>query len=218
MELNNYINEFFDGRNYNIAKTIPFGKDNPLYGVFTKDLPSCLRRLVNKLDDTPIAKKYEYNGSIGKGGFADVFWFGCKLPLLAPSWHEGFYIVYLLSKDAQSLYLSLMLGTEIIFTKAEFEQKVKDLRIPKEELTSILQKDIAGADGIDLTPFDFGKIQLGDTYLAKAYEIANIFSIKYDSTEGAPTQTKIEDDLKNFLEVYKRCAFIYDGKKVPNCK
>lgn len=218
MELNDYIKEFFDGRNYNIAKTLPFGKDNPLYGVFTKDLPSCLRRLTKKLDNTAIAQKYEYNGSIGKGRFADVFWFGCKLPFLAPSWHEGFYIVYLLSKDAKKIYLSFILGTEIIFTKAEFEQKITELRSSKEELITTLQKNTAGADGLDLSPFDFGKIQLGDTYLAKAYENANIFSIKYDSKDETPTQIKIEEDLKKFLTVYKRCAFVYNGKKVPNCK
>lgn len=218
MELAKYIESFFDERIFKLSQEYHAGKENPWYNVYTKELPSVMRQLVNQLEDAEIKNNYEYEGSIGVGRRAEVFWFGCKHPMLAPTWNKGFYLVYLLSGDGKRLYLSLMLGTEIVASDVELENRSRELYAEKKKITADLRAAAGGAEGLDLSPFSFERIHLGKTPLARAYEIASILSIMYDSKDGVPSQGQLEKDLKNFLVVYKRCRFIYNGKDVPNCK
>lgn len=218
MELTDYIKEIFDERNFNLARSFQATKLNPWYKTYTEDLPSVLKKLVNKLEEAKIKDSYKYEGSIGAGKRAEVFWFGCRHPELALTWSDGFYIVYLLSSDGKRLYLSLILGTEIIASTTELEIKSHLLEQEKNRITADLKAVAGGSDGLDLSTFDFGNIKLGCSPLAKAYEIASILNIMYDSKDGAPSQEQLENDLSNFLVVYKRCRFIYSGKKVPNRK
>lgn len=218
MDLADYVKDIFDENNFRLARSINYSTTHPWYAPFTKDLPSALRRVIyNKLEDAPLKEKYDYKGSIGAGILADVFWFGCRHPDLAPSWQKGFYIVYLLSNDGKRLYLSLILGTEVVATPLQLNAKARELKIFKDQIVSTLKADAAGVDGLNLNPFNFGKISLGGkSCLARAYEIANIFSIRYDSKDGMPTEQQLEDDLKKFLVVYKRCLTLFRGN-VPNC-
>lgn len=217
MELADYVKGIFDENNFRLARNIDYSKNHPWYIPFTKDLPYALKRVVEKLELAPLKAKYDYEGSIGAGKLADVFWFGCRHPDLAPSWQEGFYIVYLLSNDGKRLYLSLILGTEVVFSPKQLALKAQELNVSKAHITSELKADAMGENGLNLDPFNFGMISLGGTScLARAYEIANIFSIRYDSKDGMPTEQQLEDDLKKFLDVYKRCLTLFRGN-VPNC-
>ena len=217
MEFANYVEGIFDKNNYRLARNVDYSKTHPWYIPFTKDLPTALKKVVNKLEDAPLKAKYDYEGSIGAGKLADVFWFGCRHPDLAPSWQKGFYIVYLLSNDGRRLYLSLILGTEVVFTPKQLAQKAQELNVSKAHIISKLKANTMGEDGLNLNPFNFGKISLGGkSCLARAYEIANIFSIRYDSKDGMPTKQLLEEDLKKFLNVYKRCLTLFRGN-VPNC-
>lgn len=218
MELVDYVKEIFDARNFALAQSFYATKSNPWCKPFTEDLPSALKKVVNKLERAPLKVSYEYKGSIGTGKLADVFWFGCRHPDLAPSWQQGFYIVYLLSNDGKRLYLSLILGTEVVFTPQQLKEKAKDLKESKERIISKLEGDTAGVDGLKLDEFNFNMISLGGkSNLARAYEMANIFSIMYDSRNGIPTEERLEHDLGKFLAVYKRCLTLFRDK-VPNCR
>ena len=217
MEFAEYVKEIFDANNYRLARNVNYSKEHPWYDPFTKILPSALKKIVDVLETAPLKNSYDYEGSIGAGRLADVFWFGCRHPHLAPTWQKGFYIVYLLSNDGTRLYLSLILGTEIVFSAEELAMKAEQLRGPKSLIISTLQANVAGVNGLDLRPFNFGQISLGGrSNLARAYEIANIFSIKYDSRVEIPSEAKLEENLGNFWAVYKRCLTLF-GENVPNC-
>lgn len=219
MELEDYVRNIFNERNYQLARSIDYSKTHPWFVPFTKDLPSVLKRLVNRLEESePLKDRYVYEGSIGAGKLADIFWFGFRHPKLAPSWQEGFYIVYLLSNDGKRLYLSLILGTEIVFSQAELEKKALELQSAKDQVLNALRNDAMGVDGLDLQPFNFGQVSFGgSSNLARAYEIANIFSIKYDSEVQIPSEEQLENDLGKFLAVYKRCVTLFQ-EYVPNCR
>lgn len=110
------------------------------------------------------------------------------------------------------------MGTEVIASQKQLDEKKELLSKEKEQILDDLKNDASINGVIDLSPFDFGDIHVGDAFLAKAYEIASIFNIKYDSANGSPSIEKLKGDLKQFLDVYKRCRTIYGSRKsIPNC-
>ena len=72
------------------------------FGVFVRnEIPSALynTRLIN-------ADQYLITGSVGQGNWAMIPWVGIFDRRITTSANKGVYIVYLLSKDGNSLYLT----------------------------------------------------------------------------------------------------------------
>ena len=81
---------------------------NPFRDLIGKEIPNLLRQSTN------IAPPYHIVGSYGKGRWTAVPWIAVFDSRITTSAQKGVYIVYLLNKDTQELYLTF----EIAATEA----------------------------------------------------------------------------------------------------
>lgn len=177
---------------YISAKQFPFA--GHLLGVYIRnDAPEFLYQtgLVDR-------QTYLITGSVGQGNWAMVPWiciFNRKITTTAT---KGVYIVYLLSKDGNSLYLTLNQGCTDIRKNHSKKETIAIMRRKAEEL----------AENIDSRGFlSDENINLGTglTELAEMYQKGTIFYKKY-CKDSVPDERELRDDLSKMMDIYKEYA------------
>lgn len=177
---------------YIVAKEEP-QKGHPLGEYFRNEIP-------DEIYETGIVdeEKYLVKGSVGNGNWAAVPWVCVFDRNITNSATKGVYIVYLLAKDCQTLYLTFNQGCTDIRSN---NSKKETIRIMRENAKYI-------ADHIDSRGFaDDEEINLGDnlTELAELYQKGAIFYKAY--RKGAvPPDAELRSDLMNMMEIYKEYA------------
>ena len=152
------------------------------------------------------AKKYLITGSVGQGNWATVPWVCIFNRAITTSATKGVYIVYLLSKDGKTLYLT-------------FNQGCTDIRNThsKKETIDIMRKkaqDIIAA--IDSRGFRSDEdINLGDnlTELAYLYQKGTIFYKAY-TIDNIFSEDELRADLEKMICIYN--DYILLGKNQAN--
>lgn len=112
--LNKLMNEYLD------AKKAPFG-NSPMIEFVTKTV----RRLFGNLE---FLNGYLINSSAGKGNWADVPWIAIMDKRITTTALEGVYIVYLMSADCSSIYLTLNQGCTNLKNKIGKKAAIDSLR------------------------------------------------------------------------------------------
>lgn len=174
------------------AKEFPFA-GHPLGVYLRKDAPEAIYQ-------TGLADRQTYliTGSVGQGNWAMVPWiciFNRKITTTAT---RGIYIVYLLSKDGNSLYLTLNQGCTDIRKNHSRKEAIAIMRRKAEEIVG----------EIDSRGFSVDEnINLGSnlTELAEMYQKGTIFYKKY-SKGAVPDEKVLCDDLKKMMEIYEEYA------------
>lgn len=174
------------------AKQRPFA-GHPLGVYLRNDAPESIYQtgLVDR-------QAYLITGSVGQGNWAMVPWiciFNRKITTTAT---KGVYIVYLLSKDGNSLYLTLNQGCAEIRKNNSKKETIAIMRRKAKEL----------AGKIDSRGFSTDEnINLGDglTELAEMYQKGTIFYKKY-SKGSVPEEKELCDDLEKMMIIYKEYA------------
>lgn len=96
-------------------------KDHPLFSTITLDLPTLLR---------PASSAYPHfvwQGSVGKGQWADAPWLAVFDPVVTDTAQLGYYPVYLFSGALDAVYLSMNQGMTLLrkeYTHAEEARQV----------------------------------------------------------------------------------------------
>ncbi len=163
---------------------------HPLGAYFRSEIPKIFY-------DTGLVDKeiYLVSGSVGQGNWATVPWICIFNRSITTSAIKGEYIVYLLSKDGTSLYLTFNQGcTEIRNTHS----KQETIAIMREKAKDIVAK-------IDSRGFRSDQnIDLGEglTDLAELYEKGTIFYKEYKAGE-VPPESELRQDLINMLAIYE---------------
>ena len=75
------------------------------YKLLIEGIPQKLENLISK-------KNYQVESSLGKGYVAGIPWISIFNKQVTTTVQEGFYIVYLFSRNAKKIYLSIGLGAE----------------------------------------------------------------------------------------------------------
>ena len=184
--LKNVIQKLLD--EYLAAKTQPFSGSQ--FGSFVrKDIPSAFYS-TKLVDET----KYLVSASVGKGNWAIVPWICIFDRTITTSATKGVYVVYLLSKDTNTMYLTLNQGCTDIRSSHSKKETIQIMRARAKEITSV----------IDYKDFRVDEsIHLGDglTELAELYQKGTICYKSYK--KGAiPTEEELRIDLLNVLEIY----------------
>ena len=138
-----------------------------------------------KNDITPLAAKENLltESSIGHGSISKVPWVRVYDEVAAPSAKNGVYIVYLFSKNCDSVFLTLNQGVEN----------------SKKELVEITTKKIQqGVDCRDFIPYQEQIKELGK------YQNSTIFFKKYDKF-ALPSEEEMQKDLSTVINIYKDC-------------
>ena len=187
-KLRELFEKFMNG--YENAKSEGFA-GNPMGTLVKNDIP-------NAIYDTGIVdpQKYLINGSIGQGNWVTIPWICIFDRSITTSAQKGIYIVYLLSKTGNSLYLTFNQGcTEI----KSINSKQDTLRILQERAGAIAEKiDNRGfgvGDGIDLEATNYGEMYQKGTIFYKEYKRGAV-----------PSEAELQQDLSKMMDIYREYA------------
>lgn len=138
---------------------------------------------------------YLITGSVGQGNWAMIPWvciFDRKITNTAT---KGIYIVYLLSKDGNSLYLSFNQGCTDI---RKNNSKKDTIRIMHEKAEAIRQQ----IDSRGFQADNDAKLGDGLTELGELYQEGMIFYKEYKKG-NVPDEAELQNDLSRMMDIYK---------------
>jgi 5-methylcytosine-specific restriction enzyme B len=150
--------------------------------------------------DTGLVDRDDYlvTGSVGQGNWALVPWVCVFDKSITTSATKGVYIVYLLAKDGNSLYLTFNQGCTDIRNTHTKRETIQIMRNIAQEI----------ANRIDSRGFatDF-TIDLGSelTELAEMYAKGTVFYKKYIKG-NIPDEIELENDLAKMMDIYREYA------------
>lgn len=181
------LNKFL--KNYPDVTSQPFA-GNSFRTFVRNDIPKAIY-------ETGLTPKstYHVTASVGQGNWAMVPWIGIFDRSITISATKGLYIVYLLSRDGQRLYLTFNQGcTEIRKTHS------------KRDTFSIMRRQAQDiASQIDSRGFATDEdINLGEhlTELGEMYQRGTIFYKQY-MKDQLPSETDLQKDLSAMMEIYR---------------
>lgn len=177
------LNEYIE------AKQAPF-TGHPLGSFFRNDIPSFIYK--TGLVDS---KTHLIAGSVGKGNWAMVPWICIFDRQITTSATKGVYIVYLLSKDGNTLYLTFNQGcTEIRNTHS----KAETIKIMRQKAAEIVSQ----IDGRGFASDENVNLGSGLTELGELYQRGTIFYKAYHKG-NVPSDEVLKADLKNMMDIYR---------------
>lgn len=194
-----------------MMKEYPTAKNQKMAGhamgeFIRNTVPNYLRR--TRLFDY----KYDIIGSAGKGRWAHVHWVGIFNRSLGANPQRGVFIVYLMSKDCKSIYLTFNQGCQDELEKNSVEYVSNNMfdyntviatsQILKERARKIISK--IDSRGFETNRNTYNSIKLGNnlTPVTKAYESGVIFYKQY-KIDNVPSDDVLLEDLKKMLDIYK---------------
>ena len=171
-----------------VAKGQAFS-NNP-YGAFVRtEIPEVLY-------DTGLVdrEKYLITASVGAGNWAMIPWICIFDRSITTSATKGVYIVYLLSKDSERLYLTLNQGCTEIRKQHSRRETIDIMHQKAEEIRASVSAQGFTADC---------DIDLGDglTELGILYREGTIFYKRYD-VNAVPDEAELRDDLSRMMSIY----------------
>lgn len=155
--------------------------------VVTRIIPSVI---TGKANLNP--ERYHITGSIGKGQYAEVPWVAIFNKNITKSATKGIYVVYLISADMKTVYLSLNQGFTYFREKFGGKKGKKEIIKMADFLRQSIPRTSSATYKIDLK---------AEKSLAKGYEAAHITGIKYD-INNLPSDEILIADLLDILDIY----------------
>jgi len=155
--------------------------------------------------------KYDIKASVGQGKWAQVPWIGIFRRTITTSAMAGVYIVYLLSSNANSLYLTFNQGFTEIASNVPKSETIKRMRAIASNLINKLDKHGFNSDE---------NINLGSnlTNRAEMYQLGTIFYKQY-TKQNLPSEEQLRMDLKEMLEIYEEYYNkVFNAEKLGNDK
>ena len=140
-------------------------------------------------------EKYKINASVGQGIWAQVPWIGIFRAEITDSAQNGVYIVYLLSADGNSLFLTFNQGFTDIAKDKTAKETVDEMRMRASNCIHKLNKHSFRSDE---------NIRLGRnlTNRAEMYQKGTIFYKEYQK-QNLPSEEILRHDLEDMLEIYE---------------
>ena len=140
-------------------------------------------------------EKYKIKASVGQGIWAQVPWIGIFRAEITDSAQNGVYIVYLLSADGNSLFLTFNQGFTDIAKDKTAKETVDEMRMRASNCIHKLNKHSFRSDE---------NIRLGRnlTNRAEMYQKGTIFYKEYQK-QNLPSEEILRHDLEDMLEIYE---------------
>jgi hypothetical protein len=138
---------------------------------------------------------------------ADIFWFGVLDRQITDDPQKGIYVVYLVSYDGKSIYLSLIQAINgAIRNAVECENTIRRLRTARRGLIETIENRLAGtpqnyAEGFTKGTIDLSIDDSGNFFTAQAYQEAVLYSKKY-SCDNVPSEEDLREDLWKMMKIY----------------
>lgn len=181
---------------YAIARTQIF-TGHPLGVFFRKEIP---RRIYNTgiVDE----RTHLITGSTGQGGWVDSAWFAIFDRRITTSARKGVYIVYLLSNDGSTLYITLNQGCESIRANNSKKETVFIMRKQAQKIISKIDTKHFKTDeninlGMDLT--ERAEMYQKGTICYKAYKRGEV-----------PSEDELRNDLTKMMAIYDEYFKVFE--------
>jgi 5-methylcytosine-specific restriction protein A len=159
---------------------------SPAATVVTKAVPDAIRQ-------TGLANQYVVQGSAGKGDWTHTPWVALLDPAETSSVEEGVYVVYLLSKGCERLYLTLNQGC----TTLKNESSIPNARVELSRRAETIRSRLT-PDRLRLIDIDLGTA----VWRADLYERGTILGAVYNRSE-LPDELELRRDLEEALRLYR---------------
>ena len=141
---------------------------------------------------------YLITGSVGQGNWATIPWICIFDRSITTSATKGVYIVYLLSKTGDSLYITFNQGCTDIRNTHSKQDTIKIMREKAADIASRI--DSRGFNTDDNINLGQGLTELGELY-----QKGTIFYKEYH--KGAvPSEQELQTDLSKMMDIYKEYA------------
>lgn len=157
---------------------------------FRKDIPLIIY-------ETGIVDTADYliTGSVGQGNWAMIPWICIFDRSITTTATKGIYIVYLLSKDGNSIYISFNQGCTEIRRAHSKKDTINIMHQNADKIRSRIDNRGFAADN---------RVSLGNslTELGELYQEGMIFYKEYKK-ESVPLEAELQEDLRRMMEIYK---------------
>lgn len=141
----------------------------------------------------PIARGYLVQGSAGKGDWTHMPWVAILDPSETSTVEEGVYVVYLLSKGCERLYLTLNQGC----TTLKDESGIPAARAELSRRSAIMRERLK-PERLGLTELDLGT----NVWRADLYKHGAVLRAAYDRA-NMPSDEELQLDLAEALQLYR---------------
>lgn len=182
-------------REYAVAAKEDF-TGHPFADYVRNEIPSNVSSVIPNYPELKVV------ASAGKGRWSDAPWIGIFDPIVTTTAQEGYYPVYLFTRDLKSVYLSMNQGMaelrKELGTTVSHEILMKRALVLQARLTAE-QKEVFPVRNIDL------KAAGPQTRLA-FYEPGHSFGKRY-SRESLPSEGVLVSDLQTMLDSYRSLTF-----------
>lgn len=187
MEIKVFINKILN--EYIEAKQQVFA-GNPMGNYFRNNIPEVIYQTGIVDED-----KYLITGSVGQGNWATIPWVAIFDRSITITATKGVYIVYLLSKDGNTLYLTFIQGCTDIKIGNKKKDKIAFMRDKAAEIISKIDNRGFNTDN---------KIDLGSNLreTPELYQKGTIFYKAYHKG-NVPEEAELRDDLSKMMAIYK---------------
>lgn len=177
-------------KEYSIEKENDF-TDNQLANFLRNDAPGIVQTALS----LPKDKDYYVKGSPGKGNWAKIPWVGVFNKKVAQSPQDGVYVIYLLSADCQTLYLTFNQGCSEL-SKTFGQDTPKILRERAKKMIPMLDNHGFKSDE---------DICLGESLnnRSELYQKGCVFYKSYEM-KNLPNDEELRADLINMVKIYEQ--------------
>lgn len=158
----------------------------PAAAIVGKAVPDAIRA-------TAIAEGYVVQGSAGKGDWTHTPWVAVLDPAETSTVEEGIYVVYLLSKGCERLYLTLNQGCTTLKDESGISAARAELSRRSAVMRGRLKPERLEAASIDLNT---------NVWRADLYEHGVVLSTAYDHA-NLPSDEDLKRDLEEALRLYR---------------
>jgi 5-methylcytosine-specific restriction protein A len=161
-----------------------------------KDIPLQFEAL------TPAEFNYRWVASHGKGRWADAPWVAVFDPLVTTTAQDGYYPVYLFTRNLDAVYISMNQGMAAL--REEFGVKAREIL---EHRASILRTRLS-PHYLEKFPLEVIDLQASGTNTRLAfYEHGHAFGKQYQR-DNLPREDELVEDLLTMLDLYSEATML----------
>ena len=180
-------------------------KNKPQYRLFNYEIPNEIKKIV---DDN----RFIIDSSLGQTNISAIPWIAILNKEITTTVQKGFYIVYLFSRNAKKIYLSIGLGAQqfvdVFGSNNKCTARIAAASKRIMGYCDYLNKDYQSCE-IKLSDLEdklfsekFGPLTLPSKYKINNYEAGCLFSKEYDLSKSDLTDELFLNDLKKHLNLY----------------
>lgn len=221
MDLREIFKKIFNTDSFQKARNSAYNSDHPFFKFFNEEIPQSLKTIADSFRSEKqklFPNPYSFAASIGKGKLADIFWFGILDKKITDDPQEGVYVVYLVSYNGRSIYLSLIQAINgAIDSTVKRDETIDRLKAARGKLIEKIDNRLAGAsqnyaEGFTKGTIDLSIAQNGNFFTAQAYQEATLYSKKYNC-DNIPSEEDLRKDLKNMLNIYGQYRTLLNNER-----